>query len=350
MKTKLILQILFIPFILLFLNSCDNPNPTTQKEDTGKKLLSVTQNVVATKKLGAENKLYVMTGHRGCRGLLPENTIPAFLKGVELGADCIEMDVYLTKDRKVVVSHDPTLNHLFASNPDGSPVTPAQTDTLIINDMNYDLLEMYDVGKRQNPNYPEQKPEPAKIPLLSEVFQAVEDYYDQHPEVKKRVVFIVEYKATQQYDVVYHAPVPELVDSTMHQVIGVVPPERIIFHSFDPRSLNYMHKHYPEYTLEYLKEDPGIAANMDSLNFVPQFYSAKWDLMTKGAVDSIHALGMLANPWTVDTLAQMEYLIDSLGVDGIISDYPNISVAKFGDPNRSLNAKTLEFEYWEEPK
>ncbi|MDZ7755284.1 glycerophosphodiester phosphodiesterase family protein [Rhodohalobacter sp.] len=106
-----------------------------------------------------------LQGHRGARGLMPENTIPAFLKAVELGVDTVEFDVVVTADGKILVSHEPWFNHLFSTKADGSPVTEEEERSFNIFEMTYEETQQFDVGKRGNPNFPNQEPMEVTKPL-----------------------------------------------------------------------------------------------------------------------------------------------------------------------------------------
>ncbi|MFA8299386.1 MAG: glycerophosphodiester phosphodiesterase family protein [Hyphomicrobiales bacterium] len=286
----------------------------------------------------------VIIGHRGARGLLPENTIPGFIKGIELGVDAIECDVFISHDDQIIISHGPTISSVFASNPDGSPVTKAQSDSLIIHKMNYDEILKYDVGKRVNPDFPRQKSIPQKIPLLTHMFDSVKRYYKEHPEIQKEVVFILEIRSWHTWDNVYTPPYNQYIDSVMFTVKRYYGPERIILHTYDTRALKYLRRNYPEYTTEYLRRWPDAMRNLDSLRFSPKVYGPLFHQATKPDIDTLHKLGIKVFTWTPDTLDQMIYQLDSLNVDGIGTDYPDIAVSKWGNPNHNLNAKTLEFE------
>ena len=105
--------------------------------------------------------------HRGGRGLMPENTIAAMLHAMDFAkTTTLEMDLSITKDLQVVVSHDPILNKIITSKPDGSSLLQDAKD-YIIYQMNYDQVATYDVGMRPNPRFPKKKNMAATIPLFS---------------------------------------------------------------------------------------------------------------------------------------------------------------------------------------
>src|SRR4051812_10994337 len=102
---------------------------------------------------GGKSENFDKEGHRGCRGLMPENTIPAYLKAIDIGVTTLEMDAVITKDSQVVMSHEPFFNHEITTKPDGSYVTEAEEKSLNIYRMTYDEVKPYDVGMKSNPRF-----------------------------------------------------------------------------------------------------------------------------------------------------------------------------------------------------
>src|SRR5262245_37484753 len=115
-------------------------------------------------------------GHRGCRGLMPENTIPAMLKALDLGVTTLEMDVVITKDNKVVISHEPWFESDITTKPNGSFINPGQAMQYNIYQMNYDSVKMYDVGMKPHPRFPQQQKIKVIKPLLSDLLDSVTEY------------------------------------------------------------------------------------------------------------------------------------------------------------------------------
>jgi len=115
-------------------------------------------------------------GHRGCRGLMPENTIPGFIRAIESGVNTLEMDVVITKDQQVVVSHDPFFHHHIATGPDRLEITSESMLDHNIYKMAYADVVKYDVGLKPHPNFPIQRKIPTIKPTLSMVFDTVEHY------------------------------------------------------------------------------------------------------------------------------------------------------------------------------
>ncbi|MFT4025068.1 MAG: glycerophosphodiester phosphodiesterase family protein, partial [Flavihumibacter sp.] len=115
-------------------------------------------------------------GHRGARGLAPENTIPAMLRGIDAGVTTLELDVVMTADGQVVVSHDPFFNYQISTKPDGSFVTKEEAPSLNIFTMDYATVKTYDVGLRAPNGFTRQQLMPAVKPLLKALIDSVEAY------------------------------------------------------------------------------------------------------------------------------------------------------------------------------
>ena len=124
----------------------------------------------------ATPKKFDLEGHRGCRGLMPENTIPAMLKAIDLNVNTLEMDVVITADNKVVVSHDPFFSHEITTLPAGDSILENEEQKYNIYKMTYDSVEKFDVGMRPHPRFPDQEKLNVQKPLLSTLIDSVESY------------------------------------------------------------------------------------------------------------------------------------------------------------------------------
>lgn len=113
-------------------------------------------------------------GHRGCRGLMPENTLPAMLHALDMQVTTLEMDVVITKDKHVILSHEPFFNHEITTKPNGTYVNQEEERGLNIYAMTFPETQKYDVGLKPHPRFPQQQKLKAKKPLLSEVIDNVE--------------------------------------------------------------------------------------------------------------------------------------------------------------------------------
>ncbi|GEC71374.1 glycerophosphoryl diester phosphodiesterase [Flavobacterium flevense] len=272
-----------------------------------------------TKKEELKKQHVEVQGHRGDRGNFPENTIPAFLSAIHKGADVIEMDVVISKDKKVVVSHEAFMSSLYVLTPDGLAIAKEKEKTYSLYEMNYDSIKKFDSGSNGNPLFPQQKKLKTYKPLLAEVIDSVEKEIEQHHF--KRVMYNIEIKSEKkEYGI--HQPQPEeFVDLVMNviQQKGIKPFMNI--QSFDPHLLNVLHKKYPKVKIALLTSKAGIDKNLKQLIFKPQIYSPNYLLVNAAFLDSLRATHIKVIPWTVNDKDAISKMLD-LKVDGIITDYP----------------------------
>ncbi len=263
-------------------------------------------------------------GHRGCRGLMPENTIAAMLKALDLGVATLEMDVVITKDKQVILSHEPFFNHEITTKPDRSFVTEAEEKQLNIYQMYYDEVVKYDVGLKPHPRFLQQQKIAVIKPRLVDVIDSVEAY----SKLKqiKLPLYNVETKSQPSTDNAYHPAPAEFVDLLMGVIKEKKIRDRTIIQSFDIRTLQYLHKNYPEIKTALLVETPGkrsLQIKLNELGFKPTIYSPNYLLVTKKVVAYCKQAGIKIIPWTVNELSAIKRL-KAMGVDGIITDYPNL--------------------------
>ncbi|QVY65291.1 glycerophosphodiester phosphodiesterase family protein [Polaribacter sp. Q13] len=271
--------------------------------------------------LGKEQKFYFdLQGHRGARGLSPENTIQAFEKALELGVNTLELDVVISEDHKVVVSHEPWLNENVTLDAKGNRITKEEASAFNMYKNKYKKIKSYDVGSIGNLKFLEQKKEKAYKPLLSEVIAFAEA---ENEEIR----YNIEIKSTPDDEKNGFQPaVAEFSDLVINQLKKAkLPLERITVQSFDPRVLEYIHKKYPTFTLAFLTYQNDFETNMKMLSFVPKIYSPYFVLLNKDEIKTIHNNKMKVIPWTVNKKEDMVNLL-KMSVDGIITDYPNIAI------------------------
>lgn len=261
-------------------------------------------------------------GHRGCRGLMPENTIAAMLRAVQLGVTTVELDVHITGDAQVVVSHDPWFNPAITTRPDGSYIDTAMPKYLLYQ-MPYAMIARFDVGLKPHPLFPEQARLPAAKPLLGNLIDSVEA---QARQIGKYIFYNIEIKSMPAGDGIYHPMPGPFAEAVMEVIRGKKIDARSVIQSFDVRPLQYLHRRYPHQKLSLLVDaapkEP-LLQQLALLGFVPFVYSPHYTIVTPALVDSCHSLNMKIVPWTVNDLAQMQ-LLKTMGVDGLISDYPNL--------------------------
>ncbi len=260
--------------------------------------------------------------HRGGRGLMPENTIPAMKNAIDLGVTTLEMDVVISKDGKVVVSHDPFFSDVITTTPDGKFLTKQEASEHLLYQINYDSIRKYDVGIKPHPDFPRQKKIAVYKPLLSQLIDSTEAY----AKSKNHTIrYNIEVKSNEKFDSIRH-PAPQAFAELLMQVLqekNIL--DRTTIQSFDVRPLQYLHKTYPAATLSYLVEKASgtFQQQLDKLGFIPNIYSPQYVMLTKEILQQCHAKKMKVIPWTVNTVEEMNMLIE-MGVDGIISDYPDL--------------------------
>ena len=263
--------------------------------------------------------------HRGGMGLYPEETLPAMLNAVDLGVNTLEMDLCVTQDGQVVLSHDKYFHPRYSSHPDGTPVLAGEPKTWLWQ-MPYSEVVKWDVGNRFNPAWPEKRCMPAVKPLAADVIAAVEAYTKEHGHYPMH--YDIEIKSDPDYDGYvegvnwpeYH----EFTDRCMAVLESLDLGDRLMIQCFDERALNYINEKYPGHTLAYLVEDyeKDFDEFMGKLDFTPQWLSAPHANVDADLIAKARARGMKVNTWTVDDPDEMRRLID-LGVDAIISNYPD---------------------------
>lgn len=264
-----------------------------------------------------------LQGHRGCRGLMPENTIPAMLKALELGVTTLEMDVLITADSVVLLSHEPFFNHEISSKPGGERVSEAEERSLNIFGMSYAQTQLYDVGLAPHPRFPEQQKMKASKPALRDVLAAVKEYCASRQRPLPQ--FNIETKSQAATDHVFH-PAPERFVQLLMQVVdeAAVRPQ-VIVQSFDFRTLQVLHRQYPDVrTAALIEGDDALpfAQQLNKLGFIPSIYSPAQQLVDALLVRQCREMGIQLIPWTVNDPAEANRL-RQLGVDGLITDYPD---------------------------
>ncbi len=260
-------------------------------------------------------------GHRGARGLRPENTIPAFLTALDSGVTTLELDVVITKDKQVVVSHEPWMSPSICLDPTGNAIPEKSEKKYNIYQMTYAEVKAFDCGSKGNDRFPEQQKMKTVKPLLSDVIIAVDVHTKNFTQYE--VDYNIEIKSSPEGDGKFHPPVPEYSDIVHKLLDQYLPLERIVIQSFDIRVLKYWHDRYPEIRLAFLVENlKSVEANLNELGFIPSIYSPYYKLLTKEKVDYLHQRKIRVIPWTVNEVSEM-LSIKGMGADGFITDYPD---------------------------
>ncbi|MDH4150391.1 MAG: glycerophosphodiester phosphodiesterase [Betaproteobacteria bacterium] len=283
-----------------------------------------------------------LQGHRGCRGLMPENTLPAFAAALTIGVTTLELDTAVTRDGVVVVSHDAILNPDITRGPDGQWLARAD---IAINSVTWAELQQYDVGRiRPDTAYARRFPgqqaiDGARIPRLTDVFALA------HRAGNKSVRFNIETKISPEHPQ-RTLPPAEFARVLIDLIRAGQLESRVTIQSFDWRTLQVVQAEAPQIATVYLSaqqpwQDNIRAAETTSAwtaglhvsrysgsvsNMVQAAGGGVWSPyfgeVTRESVRAAQQAGLKVVVWTVNEPRDMTRMI-SLGVDGIITDYPD---------------------------
>lgn len=271
---------------------------------------------------------YDLQGHRGARGKRPENTIPAFQFCIENHMTTIELDTNLTKDHQLIVYHDTVLNSKLCRHENGKPVTP-----IPIKDLTVAELKRLDCGVAPDEGFPEQIPiKGTRLITLAEFFDFVRKYEQQHV-LFKPVRFNIETKFRQDYtqsdvNVMAELMVKTIADAGMTErstvqsfVLEVLPEvnrlnERIQTSAlFEPGLVHafLLKSGFSWGRDKIIQKALSVDANIISPHFL---------YIDRKFIQRCHSYGKKVLPWVLNDEKMMEDFF-ALGVDGIISDYPD---------------------------
>lgn len=261
-----------------------------------------------------QNNTVSFYGHRGCRGLYPENTIVGFQKAIDLGVDGVEWDVVVNKDKQLVISHDTFFESSFCLMPDGSEISEEKQNNIY--QMSQAEIEKFDCGSKINSRFPDQQKLRETKPLLKTVFDSI-DF--------SSTTILFEIKSEKVLDEIFHPTPKEYVSIILKEIEGFEYKDNIIFMSFDIRILEELSRNAPNYRLVYLTESQFIynAKIIGDFTFKPYAIGMFYPLISKSNVKALKKVGIKTFAWTVNDPKISVKLIEK-GVDGIITDFPNL--------------------------
>ena len=266
-------------------------------------------------------------GHRGCRGLRPENTLPAFLHALDLGVDVLELDVVISADRQVVVSHEPWLNPAICRGPAGELLVPDAAPQHNLYRMPYARIQQCDCGL-PHLGFPQQVSQPAVKPLLRDVLVATQAYSAQQPG-QRLLGYSIEIKSLPEGDNIYHPAPVEFFSLVLVELDRAGVGEDTTILSFDPRVLRQAHLIRPALrTCLLVEPEQEWLPGLRQLGFVPTTFGPSHNTVNAAAVSQLRTQypGLRLVPWTVNEPADFTRLI-ALGVEGITTDYPDLLMA-----------------------
>ena len=261
--------------------------------------------------------------HRGGAGLMPENTVEAMKHALDMGVNTLELDLQVSKDGLVVVSHDAYFHSRYATRPDGTKVGKLDPKEYIYT-MPYEEVVKYDVGSRESEVWPGKACFPAVKPLASDLIDFVENYTKEKGYSPVR--YNIEIKSKKGKGEGVNWPVyNEFVDKCVKLLLSKHLDERLVVQCFDVRALNFMHEKYPELILSYLVDAKAgdFEGYMSKLDFTPQWLSPHYSLVDEELVAKCREKGIRLVPWTVDEPEDIARMIE-LKVEAIISNYPDM--------------------------
>ena len=277
----------------------------------------------STSEVSDEGGSLDLQGHRGMRGLFPENSILGFLKALELGVNTLELDIVMSGDTQLVVSHEPFISSAICQYPGGRQIPKETEKELNMYHMTYNEIKAFDCGSLFNNDFLLQEKSRISKPLLTEVLDTVE----QVATAKGQLIhYNIELKSELALEGIYHPEVAVFCQVAYQAINDQVDWRRITIQSFDFRILRYFNKHYPEVQLALLIENElSWELNIDSLGFKPEIYSCDYALLSAETISELQEKNMKVIPWTVNDSIDMRQLIH-WGVNGLITDYPNIAL------------------------
>lgn len=262
-------------------------------------------------------------GHRGCRGLQPENTLPAFLRALTLGVDVLELDVVISADQQVVVSHEPWLSAQLGTGPAGQDIDPLRERDYNLYRLPYATIRQCVVGNKAHPNFPGQQLVASYRPLLREVIAAVEAACRRLGRLP--VKYSVELKSSSSGDNLFHPPPAVFVELILTELRAASVLPRTTLLSFDQRILQAAHQAADYVPVCLLSETSVTAPELFSkLDFVPDAFGPDFRLLSQDVVQGLlaHFPALQLVPWTVNEEADLKRVLD-WPVAGITTDYPD---------------------------
>jgi glycerophosphoryl diester phosphodiesterase len=256
--------------------------------------------------------------------LFPENTWPAFQHALALGVDALELDVVVSQDGQVVVSHEPWLSAKLGRGPQGQLIDPAHERSYSLYQMPYATIKQCVVGEWPHPDFPEQQPILSHRPLLRDVLHQAETLCQQLGRFAVR--YSLELKSSPDGDGIFHPAPAAFVALVLAelQAAGVI--ARTTLLSFDPRILRVARQAQPALALCFLLEDylPPVPDLFAELGFEPATLGPDFQLLSNALVQAIRAAypSLRLVPWTVNSPADLQ-LVRSWNVAGITTDYPD---------------------------
>jgi glycerophosphoryl diester phosphodiesterase len=275
--------------------------------------------------------VFEIQAHRGGRALFPENTLQAICHAAALGIGVVELDLVVSKDHQIIVSHDPWLSAPLCADRYGRPLTIDDRLRYIVYEMMYDEIASFDCGL-PNPSFPGQVRVTAQKPLLSTLFKEVEAFMALEGRTG-RMIYNLEIKSWPDKDDLFH-PSPESYAALVVRLVedaGLS--SRVRIQSFDERVVRESWRLNSRLCYGLLIDEAKMPEQVRcGLGFIPRYVNPHFSFVDREMVERFHAEGIGMIPWTVNRTEEM-LAMQHAGAEGIITDYPDRAIALFGQPD-----------------
>ena len=250
-------------------------------------------------------------GHRGCRGTYPENTIEGFKKAIAYGADGIEWDIIVNKNNEIIISHEPYVDTTYCQSVNEEISFTKQN----LYEMSTDEIKLIDCGSKFYEKFPNQEKVIESKPLLKDVERELLGYEG---------IILFEIKSEPSLVNEYYPNPKEYADIIYNHVKDSPLKSNYIYMSFDPEILNELYTLMPKerYVLLEYNTFKGFSKLKESLKFTPHAFGLNYKIITPKFVNKSHKENIEVFAWTVNEIEMSNELI-KIGVDAIITDYPN---------------------------
>lgn len=257
-------------------------------------------------------------GHRGCRGVFPENSIPAFLHAIEIGVDVLELDVVVNGEGELVVSHEPWINPEICQLENGDSLPAGKK--LNIYHMTQEEIERYDCGSKYFSRFPDQKKIKTTKPRFRDLITAIRNTVGDPQKLR----YNIEIKITQDWIGEYCPGREDFLSIYTQTMMDLGIEKQVILQCFDVPTLQLAKTQQVPFDLALLVQNfKGYRKNLKKLGFIPEIYSPYYKLITSKAMKRARKDGVQMVPWTVNSPKAIKKMIRR-EVNGIISDYPEL--------------------------
>ena len=250
---------------------------------------------------------YKIFGHRGCRGIYPENTLKGFKKAIELNVDGIELDIVVNKNLELVISHEPYIDSLYC-------IKNVLNKKENIFKMNIKEIQEVDCGSKFIKEFPNQIKVKEQKPTFKEFSRTFKNYQGD-------ILIEIKYDSNKinEYYPNYSSYAKLIYNETKNGRVF----KNLYLMSFNIKILKELYKIMPDTKYIFLSESKDWISQMKLLSFKPHGVGVKYKKIKKSLISKIHNNEQIIYAWTVNKLKKYKKLI-ALGVDGIITDYPDI--------------------------